>query len=78
MPCQRFQFLVTADNDAGVGSPAIYNETVPICKFANTIHACMHGYFCAVAVYSCCMCSHTMVNSRQGHFGGVHAGSVLE
>ncbi len=27
MPCQRFQFLVTADNDAGVGSPAIYNET---------------------------------------------------
>ncbi len=41
MPCQRFQFLVTADNDAGVGSPAIYNETVPVCKFANTIHTYM-------------------------------------
>ena len=32
MPCQQFQFLVTAENDAGVGITAVYNETLPLCE----------------------------------------------
>ena len=32
MPCQQFQFLVTAENDAGVGITALYSETMPLCK----------------------------------------------
>ncbi len=47
MPCQRFQFWVTAENDAGVGSPAIYNETVPVCKFTKC-----HSYCCAPSLHN--------------------------
>ncbi|XP_064398345.1 uncharacterized protein LOC135344964 isoform X2 [Halichondria panicea] len=45
MPCQRFQFLVTADNDAGVGSPAIYNETVPVSANTSDIDATLRLVF---------------------------------
>ena len=31
-PCEEFQFFVSAENDAGEGDLAVYNETVPICE----------------------------------------------
>ncbi len=53
MPCQPFQFQVTATNDAGIGNPAIYSETVPICKYTHCSYINMYVCIHVITIVTC-------------------------